>query len=241
MSSPKRYQNGVTNVSSANTLSQYVALDPTKVVSYFNDFHTYAATDWVTTAVSIGAGTSAAAMSDTYVGGAIVITNAANESDGYQLQLSHDGGTNDSEIWRIQSGKKAWFKTKFQLNDADQTEALVGLALADTTLIASNPADGVWFSSDDETGTVDFKSSKNSAVSSVTGIGTLTDGTDATMGFYWDGIDTYSIYFNDELAGTLQGGAIPDDEYLSISIACLNGEATANAMAMDYIFAAMER
>jgi len=237
MSSPRRFTNGVTNVKNGTTLGAFVDTDPTKVITFFDDFQKYRAADWVVTAVN----SSTVAMSDTYVGGAVVLTADTAENDGVQLQASHDDGTNDSEVFRIQAGKKAWFKCKFQGADVDQTDFVCGIAIADTSLIASAPTDGAYFISVDGSATVNFYSTKDSVASSVTNIGTLVDATDATVGFYWDGVDTYSLYFNDVLAGTLQGGSIPDDEYMAVSFGMLTGEGVANTMTVDYIFAATER
>jgi len=241
MSTPKRYSNGVTNAPAGDTLASFIAMDPTKVVVFFDDFAPFTGTEWVQTAVSIGSGTSAAAQSDTYIGGAVVITNAGNEDDGLFLQRSHDGGTNDLEIWRIQTTKKAWFKAKFQGNDLDQTDFMVGIHIADTTPIAGAPTDGMWFQSDDEDGNLDIHCVKNSVDTTAAAIATMTDATDVEVGFYWDGVDTIHYFVDDEEKGTLSAGTIPNDEYMAISFGCQNGEATANTMTVDYIFAAMER
>ena len=241
MSSPRRYSNGVTNVASDKTLGSYIDTDPTKVVTFFDDFMPYTAADWVKTATSVGTGTSAAAQSDTYVGGAVVITNAANEDDSLWLQHSHDGGTNDLEGWRIQAGKKAWFKAKFQGDDVDQTDFIVGIHIAATDPIDTAPTDGIWFQSDDGDGNIDIHCVKNSVYTTASAIGTLVDATDIEVGFYWDGVDTIKYFVDDIEKGILSSGTIPDDEYMAVSFGCQNGEAVANTMTVDYIFAAMER
>jgi len=241
MSSPKRFSNGVTNVASGNTLGSYVDTDPTKVVTFFDDFMPYTGTDWVITATSVGAGTSAAAQSDTYIGGAVVITNAANENDSLWLQQSHDGGTNDLEGWRMQAGKKAWFKAKFQGDDVDQTSFIIGIHTAATDPLDTPPTDGIWFQSNDGNDLINLHIMKNSIVTSASNIGSLTDATDVEVGFYWDGVGTIKYYVDDVEKGTLSSGTIPDDEYMAISFGCQNGEAVANTMTTDFIFAAMER
>ena len=241
MSAPKRYSNGVTNVAVGNTLAAFIDMDPTKVVMFWDDFMPYTATDWVKTATSVGTGTSAAAQSDAYVGGAVVITNADNEDDSLWLQHSHDGGTNDLEGWRIQTGKKAWFKAKFQGLDVDQTDFLVGLHIAATDPIDTPPTDGIWFHSADGSSNINIHCVKNSVYTSASAIGTMVDETDVTVGFYWDGVDTIHYFVDDIEQGTLSSGTIPDDEYMAVSFGCQNGEAAANTMTTDYIFAAMER
>ena len=241
MTTPRRYKNGITNVAAGNTLAAFIDTDPTKVVTFWDDFMPYTAADWVKTATSVGAGTSAAAQSDSYVGGAVVITNAANEDDSLWLQHSHDGGINDLEGWRIQAGKKAWFKAKFQGVDVDQTDFMVGIHIAATDPIDTPPTDGIWFHSPDESADIHIHCVKDSVYTSASSIGTMVDATDITVGFYWDGVDTIHYFVDDVEQGTLSSGTIPDDEYLSVSFGCQNGEAIANTMTTDFIFSAMER
>ena len=241
MSSPTRFPNGITNNISGNTLGSFIDTDPTKLVTFFDDFMPYTDTDWVITATSVGAGTSAAAQSDAYVGGAVVITNAANEDDSLWLQQSHDGGTNDLEGWRIQGGKKAWFKAKIQGNDVDQTTYMVGIHKTQVDPLDAAPTDGIWFQSDDGDGDIDIHCVKNSVYTTASAIGTMVDDTDIEVGFYWDGVDTIEYYVDNVLKGSLSSGTIPDDEYMAISFGCQNGEAVANTMTVDFIFAAMER
>jgi len=241
MSTPTRFPSGIANVAPGNTLGNYITTDPTKLVTFWDDFAPYTAADWVKTATSVGTGTSAAAQSDTYVGGAVVITNAANEDDSLWCQHSHDGGTNDLEAWRIQSGKKAWFKAKFQGDDVDQTTYMVGIHITATDPLDTAPTDGIWFQSDDGDGDIDFHIVKDSVYTTASAISTMTDATDVTVGFYWDGVDTIHYFVDDVEQGTLSSGTIPDDEYMAISFGCQNGEAVANTMTVDYIMAAIER
>jgi len=241
MAAPMRFTNGVTNVASTNTFGQFFEPDPTKVYSYFNDFFTYSATDWVATATSVGTGTSAAAMSDTEQGGAIVITNADADNDSFWLQLSHDGGTNDSETFKFVSGKKAWFKARFKIDDVTQSDCMFGLHITATDPIDTAPTDGVWFQSDDGDANLDFHIVKNSVYSTASAIATMSNSTYVTVGFYYDGVETFHYFVNDSEQGTLTNGTMPDDETLAISFGLQNGEAAAKAMAIDYIGAWMER
>ena len=245
MSNPMKFTKGVSNAKKDTTLSEYLSMDQTRVITFFEDFHTYAVTDWVATATSVGDGTSAAAMSDAYVGGAIVITNAANDNDSYWLQQAHDVGTGsaDSEVWRIQTGKKAWFKAKFQVSDIDKLDLMLGIYKTATDPIDTAPTDGVWFESNDDVATIDFHCVLNSAYTSETAVGnfSITDATDVVVGFYWDGVTTFKLYINDVYVGSMTATAVPNDEYMAISFGCQNGEAVADTMTVDYIFAACER
>lgn len=241
MSSPRRYVNGVTNVASDKTLGQFLALDPTKLISLFEDFLPYTAADWVKTATSVGGGTSAAAQSDTGVGGKVIITTAANEDDSLWLQRSHDGGTNDLESFQFAVGKKAWFKCKFQASEAEQQDFMLGVYIAATDPIDTPPTDGIWFQMDDGDENIDLHIVKNSIYTSASVVGTISDTTDVTLGFYWNGVDTIHYFVNDVEVGTLSSGTLPDDEYMALSFGTQNGAAAAKTMTVDYIGAWMER
>ena len=236
-----RFPNGITTGAVDSLFGDFEGVSQSETITFFDDFMPYTDTEWVKTAVSAGTGTSAAAQSDTYIGGAVVITNAANEDDGLFLQHSHDGGTNDLEAWRIQSGKKTWFKAKFQGVDVDQTDFMVGIHITDTTPIAGAPSDGIWFQSDDGDAFIDLHCVKNSVDTAATAIGTMTDATDIEVGFYWDGVSKIHYFIDNVKVGSIASTTIPDDEYMAISFGCQNGEATANTMTVDYIFCASER
>lgn len=241
MSSPIRYKDGVTNVVAGDTFGQFLELDPTKIISGFEDFMPYTAADWVKTATSVGGGTSAAAQSDTGVGGKVIITTAANEDDSLWLQRSHDGGTNDLEAWQFTVGKKAWFKCKFQSNEAEQQDFILGVHKVQTDPIDAAPTDGIWFQMDDGDENIDFHIVKNSVYTSASAIGTISDDTDVELGFYWDGVDTITYFVNDVKKGTLSSGTLPNDEYMAVSFGTQNGAAAAKTMTVDYIGAWMER
>jgi len=241
MSSPTRFPSGVVNVSPGNTLADYIAPDPTKVLTFWDDFAPYTATDWVITATSVGAGTSAAAQRDDGVGGIVRITTAANEDDSLWLQQSHDGGTNDLEAWQFQSGKKAWFKAKFLMEEATQQDIIIGIHKTQTDPIDTAPTDGIWFQKDDGDADLDFHIAKNSVFTTASAIAAVSDATSLTVGFYWDGVDTIEYFVDDVRRGTLSSGTIPDDEYMAISFGTQNGAAAAKYVDVDYIFAAVER
>ena len=241
MSLTTRFTNGVTNNLPSNTLGNYIDTDPTKLAVFFDDFLPYTDTEWVKTAVSAGAGTSAAAQSDTAINGAVLITTAGNEDDGLWCQHSHDGGTNDLEAWRLQTGKKTWFKAKFQVSDVTESDVIVGFHIANTAPITGAPTDGVWFQSNDGDADLDIHCVKNSVDTTASAITTLVDATDIEVGFYWDGVDTIEYFVDDVKKGSLSSGTIPDDEYMAISFGCQNGEAAVKTMLVDYIFCASER
>jgi len=239
--SPRRYKKGVTNVDKGTTMGMFLDMDPSLVYGYFDDFYQYAAADWVISTAEGGAGSATEALSDTGLGGALVLTNAAGSGDHDFLQLSKDGGTNDSETFKFQSGKKLWFKIRFQGNDVDQSLYYAGLYITNTDPPNSAPTDGVYFRSDDGDAYVDLVVTKNSTSTTTTQIATMKDATNIVLGYKWDGVDKIYYYVNETEVGYSATTNLPNDECLALSFGIENGEAAANTMTIDYIGAWMER
>ncbi len=122
MGTPTRFTSGLATVPKAAPLGMYGLPDPTEWHSYFNDFDTYVAGDWTVT--EVGAGSRALTDID---GGALLITNAAADNDRNELQKL-------GESFLLTAGKRAFFKARFKVSDATQSDFLIGLAVTDTTL-----------------------------------------------------------------------------------------------------------
>ena len=202
-------------------------LDPTKFHNYFNDFDTYLAADWTVT--DTGAATQALADGD---GGLLLITNAAADDD---ASFSQKVG----ESFLFEAGKKLWFKAKFQVSDATQSDFVIGLQITDTTPLAVS--DGIYFQKDDGDANLDFHVNKNSTLTSQTAIATVLDATDITVAFYYNGVDAVEYYVDDSYLGASAITNLPDDEVLTISFGIQNGEAVAKTMTLDYVLAIKER
>jgi len=230
MSSPQRFPLGVVNVSSDKTMGQFLAPDPTKVHLFYDDFDIYTAAQWIVTETDAGA---TEALTDGE-GGLLLITNTAAENDAVSMQKV-------GESFLMATGKKAWFKTKFRVSDATQSDLLMGLVITDTSPL--DASDGVFFRKLDGVLTVDFVVVKDSVESEVAGVGTMANNTDIILGWYYDGLLTFYIYVNDVLVGTLSYTAtsFPSDEALTPTIHHQTGAAGAQTGTVDYILAAKER
>lgn len=227
-----RFTNGVTNVTKENILGQYIQLDPTATHQYFTDFDTYHATEWTVT--EVGVATQALANVD---GGVLLITNAAADDDSSFSQRT-------SESFLMASGKKAYFKARFAVSDATQSDFIIGLQITDTTPLAVT--DGIYFRKDDGDALLDFVVMKDSTATTATGIATVVDDTYLTVGFYYNGVDAIYYYAgtdskNPTLLGKSAVTNLPDDEELTVSFGIQNGEAVAKTMSVDYILASKER
>lgn len=224
---------GVTNVADSTTLGTYFAPDPTKAHTWFDDFDQYVAADWTIT--ETGTGTCAVGNLDN---GILVVTNAAADDDANFLQWSGNTNAATVETWKFVSGKPLWFKSRFKISDATQSDLVLGLAITDTTPLAVS--DGVYFLKEDGSTTLNLLVTKNST-STTTAAATLADDTYVTVGFVYDGASRIDIYLNDVRVGSSVTTNLPDDEELTITFGIQNGEAVAKILSLDYIFVSAAR
>lgn len=235
MSSPTRMPGGLNDHASANSGwgKFYPQLDPLRYTRYVNDFHTYTAGEWTVTETQ--AGSTQGITSTAGHGGILALVNTDTDNDVNQIQLA-------AETFKFASGRKAWMRARFKLSDATQSDALIGLAITDTSLLASLPSDGVFFYKADDAASLTFQVRKDGTASSQT-IGTMADDTYVVVGLYYDGKTTFTTFLNDvEVASPVTVTTnMPDDEELTVSIAVQAGDANADTMSVDYIEVVMER
>ena len=209
---PTHFSSGVSNTSAGDPLYEFGMLDPTKWHIFFDDFDTTPiAAQWTLTATSAGSGTSAITVPDAD-GGLARITTAANENDGIFAEWI-------SESFLLESGKKTFMKTRFQVGDAVQSDLIVGLHSTDTT-----PLDATMrfaFVSEDASASVFFNSDNNTTDSDSSSLATLAD-------------------VNDAKVTTMTGVGVPGAE-MAMGLGYLNGAAGAETADVDYIFVAKER
>lgn len=231
------FTNGVSNQTVGNPLYDYPYLDPFKFYSYVNDFFTYHADEWTITTTEAGTGSATEALTS-QAGGALLITNAAGDNDLDFFNLK-------GEAFKFVSTKRMFFKAKFKVNDATQSDVVMGLTITDTTPL--DTTDGIFFQKDDGDANIDFHIEKNNSATSNTAIGTLVNDTFITVAFAYEpsgnsGSGSFSIFMDDAKVGeqtTLTN--VPDDEELTIAFGIQNGAAAAKTMTLDYIIAAVER
>lgn len=225
------YPNGVTNQEVSDILGDMGQLDPTKYHTYFNDFDTYTAADWTITTTETGAGSASEALTDAD-GGVLLITNDAADNDA-------DFFNKVGESFLFEENKKLWFKARFKVSDATQSDFVMGLQITDTTPLAVS--DGVYFVKSDGDTKADFVITKDSTATTESEVATIADDTYITLGFYYNGVDKIIYSANGTKVGDAVVTNLPDDEVMTISFGIQNGEAVAKTMSLDYIFVAKER
>lgn len=227
------FPDGVNNVYDYTTMGGYGGPDPSKYHTWYDDFDNYTAADWVIT--TTGTGT---VVVQNEVNGIIRVTNSAADDDAVFLQWSGDTNAAAVETWKFIAGKELWFKTKFKVSDATQSDLVMGLQITDTTPLAVT--DGVYFLKADGSATLNLLVTKNST-STTTAVTTMVADTYVTVGFYYDGKSSISIFLNDQKIGSSVTTNLVDDEELTISWGCQNGEAVAKTMNIDYILVSETR
>jgi hypothetical protein len=225
----KNVHNALVLYDDASTTERWYDAFGVGVIKYIQEFVSLPAddtttdpTEWLETVVEAGAGTSNAIVSDT-AGGALVITTAANEDDGWSMQLGGAAG----ETISFASDYPAYFEITFQGNDVDQSDYFFGVAVTDTALLGG-VTDAIYFRSVDASAVLNFVIEKNS-VESTTAATTLTDATDVTASFYFDGENIIAAINDVQVVSIARTDAsFPNDELMRLSVEVLTGEAVAN-------------
>jgi len=237
MASPQRFPSGVTNVDATADTYQLPFPDPTRYVTWFDDFHDYDAAQWLITTVEAGAGDATEAVASVD-GGVLVITNDANDTDADYLQWSGVTSAAAIETFKFVAGKKLWFKARWKASDVTDTGLVMGLQIIDTSPTAVS--DGVFFYKADTSTTLNLIVEKNGTETSTTAATMVAD-TYVVTSFYYNGKDAIEVFVDDVKVGTSAVTNLPDDEDLTISFGILNGSAVAHVLSVDYIFVAKER
>ena len=232
MGTPTRFTSGVGTATKNTNTGFYGMPDPTKWITYFNDFHEYVAGDWTITTTEAGSGAATEALASTSAGGLLLVTNddADNDADFFNLK---------TEAFKFVAGKKTFFKARFAVSDATQSDFVMGLQITDTTPLAVS--DGVYFMKDDGDASLDFHVEKDGSDTTASAIATVSDATMLVAGFYYDGKSAIEYYVDDVKLGTSVTTNLPDDEELAVSFGIQNGAAAAKTMTVDYIFVSQER
>lgn len=226
-----RFPYGLTNVGETDLFADMVQPDPTLFHTYFNDFDTYTAGDWTVTETDSGA-TQALTAGD---GGLLLITNTAADNDLVALQKNPAAFT-------FTAGKKTFFRCRFKVSDATQSDLIFGLQVVDTTPL--DVTDGIYFLKADGAATVDFICRKNASTgsTSASAVATMANDTFIELGFYYDGQSKVAYEVNGSVLGSLDASStyLPDTT-CTVSFALQNGEAVAKTMTVDYVYVAKER
>jgi len=207
--------------------------DVSKYLQDFNGIPTDDATGMPTEFTYTLVGSSTFAVTDVAGCAGLFSAAAGSENNGVKLQLGDElAGAGEGVDF---SGKyPTYFGCKFKVNDADQTDVLVGFFITDTTALDGG-TDGLYFRSVDEKTGLYLVCEKDEEETS-TSCATLGDDTYVTAEFYYDGVNV-SVYIDGSLAATVADTDtnFPDDELLRLTIEFLTGNSSAATMTMQWI------
>lgn len=226
------FPDGVTNVAEYAANGAMPFLDPTLYHTYFNDFDQYVAADWAVTETQAGA-TQALAAGD---GGWLVLTNSATENDLNEVQKT-------PASFALAAGKKAFWACRFKASDVTQNDLMIGLVNVSTDPFGTAITDGIYFQSLDGVATCDLICRKNATTGSTSkaSFATLANDTFVVLTWYYDGAGKLYGGLNGTIIAVLDVASYFPDAALSPIMAIQAGEAGAETMTIDYIFAATER
>lgn len=228
---PVRFPNGVTNVNARAAMRNLPFPDPSRNITYFDEFHTYTAAEWTVTETQAGA---TQAVSTGASGGILLLTNATGTTDVNQIQLVN-------ETFKLSSGKQFYLKARFALTATlANFGALVGLAITDTTAVAG-VSDGIFFRKPTGSSTLSAVVCKGST-ETTQALGTMVSGTYVVAELYYDGASSIECFLDGAKIGTVATTNLPNTEELAVTIASVNATTgAANVLACDYLLASLER
>lgn len=227
--SATRFPNGVNNSNPSGPLANFTQLDPTVNYTYFEDFNYYAAGNWTLT--STGSGTAALTTGN---GGLLVLTNGA--ADDNNTFMDKVGSS-----FLLDATKESWFKCRFKVSDATQSDVVVGLQITDTTPL--DATDGIYFLKNDGDTHINVYCRKDATTGSTSAldIGELADDTFIELAWYYNGKGALFAYINGNAITRIATSGFFPDTTLTVSFGIQNGEAVAKTMTVDYLLAAQAR
>jgi hypothetical protein len=226
-----RFPVAVNNSPVGSIFNNIRVLDPTQYHTFFDDFDAYVAANWTVTETDSGA-TEALANGD---GGLLLLTNTAADNDLVQL-------VKVGESFSMEAGKELYFRTRFKVSNATQSDVVVGLQVTNTDGSGA-VTDGLYFFKADDATSISVVLRKNATTGSTTAVvTTMADDTFIVLEAYYDGVDRLYYGYNGNVVGYLDASStfLPDTT-LAPMMEIKNGNAVARTMTMDYLFAAKAR
>ena len=247
-----RYPNGVTNVAEDNALADMPQLDPTRVITLFDDFlyPASATASDVTAWTSNSDGTTGTNAFQDATGGVYNVVTAAADNE-YQAMSSVN------ETFKFTAGKKAWFKARVKVAEATTNDSAWWVGVTDTLTtggLQANTAgpldsyDGALFwKTPEDAMTINFETSNAATQNTLSTFATSITDTWTTVAFYFDGVDKIYPFAavnnsNDLVAYTGQSITVTGLEEMHVVYGVKAGPGgAAETLQIDYIMMAQER
>lgn len=208
--------------------------NPFKYAVLAEDFMTFTSAQWTVTETQIGATQAISAGED---GGVLLLTNSAADNDLNSIQRVASGVTGEHFKWS--SDRDSFFICRFKVDDATNSDVVVGLQITDTTPL--DVTDGLFFYKPEATTTMSLIVEKNNT-NTATAAGTVVSNTYHEVAWYYSAKDgLFHIFFDGAEVGTSVATNAVDDEELTVTLAVQNGSAAARTLSVDYFMSAKAR
>ena len=247
-----RYPNGVTNVAEDNALADMPQLDPTRVITLFDDFlyPASATASDVTAWTSNSDGSTGTNAFQDATGGVYNVVTAAADNE-YQAMSSVN------ETFKFTAGKKAWFKARVKVAEATTNDSAWWVGVTDTLTTGgfqantSGPLDSydgaLFWKTPEDAMTINFETSNAATQNTLSTFATSITDTWTTVAFYFDGVDKIYPFAavnnsNDLVAYTGQSITVTGLEEMHVVYGVKAGPGgAAETLQIDYIMMAQER
>lgn len=235
-----RLPNGVTNQAPSSIFASVPFPLALNYHVFDEDFYTYTASQWTVTETQSGATQGVANPGN---GGILALVNSAADDDLNAIQRVAGGISGES--WLLDPDKKFFASFRFNVDDATDSDIVIGLQITDTTPLAVS--DGIFLRKSDGDATLQLVAVKDSVEKTLN----LVDLEDALItddmtqvDLFYDGQGSSGRLYaavNGTVVGYMEPGAsFPDDEALTVSIAVQNGEAAAKTLWVDRFYFGQE-
>jgi len=226
-----RFPSGLTNVAENDIFSFLPEPDPTKLHTFFDDFNSFVAADWIATETGGGAATQALVAGN---GGLLALVNTAGNNDLNSIQKT-------PALIAFTAAKASYFKARVKVDDATNAAFVVGVQIVDTTPL--DVTDGIYFLKPAASTTVSIVARKDASPNTLTAtVGTVANDTFADLAWAYDGNGKLLFAFNGVIVGALTvTDVLPDATNCTITVAVSNGTAAARTLTADFVMFKQER
>lgn len=159
-------------------------------------------------------------------GNYLTITTGGTEYNGVNAQVR-------GEEFKLSTGKPLYFGARLAINDATESDLLIGLAETNTVLLATSSAHGIgasnmegaFFVKLDAVTAITARTYEANALTNSFAVGTAMDTAAHTYEIVWDGVSQLSFYFDGVIVGVCTGTLPNGDLTPSINVRAGSGAA----------------
>jgi len=222
-----RIEDGLTNTTKKSPFGNYIAACPTNVHSYFNNFDTYTAADWLVDRV--GTGTTALVNGN---GGLVTITNSALNGD-YVVN------NKNKDSFLVAAGKPIWFSSRLKISDTILSLLIIGLKVGSETVGAL--VSGIFFIKELGTPNLSFKLMDSLGINENTNVCTMVSNQFTELSFFYNGSDRVEVFCNGDYVTFLNLDNMPFGTTLTPAFGIYSAESAIKTLTVDYIFSSKAR